>query len=633
MRFASTEALAQRAQELAAARATVPRQVLVCAGTGCVAAGSLEVYDALVATCRERQIPADLQLTDCLHRQGAGAPAGTRLFRSGCHGFCEKGPLVHVLPDDILYTGVEPRDVPAIVDETLLGGRLVEKRLLRDPVTRQRLKGREDTPFYALQTRVALQHCGVVDPESLDDYLAVGGFAALRQALTEMTPEEVLLEVERSGLRGRGGAGFPTARKWRSCRKAAGSPKYMICNGDEGDPGAFMDRSLLEGDPFGVIEGMLLGAYAVGCTEGYFYVRNEYPLALTRLQRAIDLMRQAGLLGERILGCDFSFDVQISRGGGAFVCGESSALMRSLEGKVGEPRAKYVHATDRGLYDRPTVLNNVETLICVTRILERGGAWFASIGTPGSKGTKVFSLVGKVRNTGLVEVPMGTTLREVVYGPGGGIIGDRPFKAVQTGGPSGGCLPESQLDLPNDFEELTRAGSMMGSGGLIVMDRRTCMVDIARYFIHFLLEESCGKCVPCREGLRQLHTLLVDLVEGRGTPGHLPQIEELAQGIALGSLCALGQSAANPVLSTLKYFREEYESHINETRCPAGICRKLITFSVTAENCTGCTLCARVCPTGAARGEKKQVHTIDPETCIQCGACYDACRFDAIAIR
>ncbi len=632
MMLRSIEDLSRRGAELRQARAQVSRHILVCAGTGCVAAGALEVYARLQQVCRERGLDVELSLADCLEAQREGRKPA-QLFASGCHGFCEKGPLLHILPDDVLYSGVQEKDVEAIVDQTLLGEGLLERRLLKDPATKARLKGREDIPFYQQQTRIALANCGVIDPESLDDYLAVGGFAALAKALGELSPAQVIDVIDASGLRGRGGGGFKTGRKWRSCAKAKGEIKYVLCNGDEGDPGAFMDRSLMEGDPFAVVEGMLIGAYAVGSSEGYVYVRHEYPLAVERLERAIAACRAAGLLGEDILGSGFAFDLKISRGGGAFVCGESSALMRSIEGKVGEPRAKYVHATDRGLYDQPTVLNNVETWVCVPAIVERGPEWFASIGTAGSKGTKVFSLVGKVRNTGLVEVPMGTTMREIVYGPGGGIIDDRPFKAVQTGGPSGGCLSGAALDLPVDFDELTRHGSMMGSGGLIVMDDRTCMVDLARYFIHFLLEESCGKCVPCREGLRQMHRLLVDLCEGRGTHKHLELIESLAEGIHLGSLCGLGQSAPNPVLSTLRTFRAEYLAHIEEQRCPAGVCKELISFWVRDEACTGCTLCAKVCPTNAARGERKQIHTIEQDLCIRCGACFDACRFDAIEIR
>ncbi len=638
MRFASIEALEGHRAELVAAREGIGRRILVCAGTGCVAAGSMEVYDELVKTVRERDLPFVMELTDCLGEGGCHVDdQGTKpdmVFKSGCHGFCEKGPLVHVMPDDILYTGVQAKDVAAIVEETLERGEVIKRRLYKDPVTKKRIQAREDIPFYAKQTRVALARCGVVDPESLDDYIADGGFKALAKVLSSMTPDQVIDEVAASGLRGRGGGGFSTGRKWRSARKAEGDRKFVICNGDEGDPGAFMDRSIMEGDPFEVIEGMIIGAYAIGdCSEGYIYVRNEYPLAVERLQKAIDRCRDAGLLGEDILGSGFGFDIHISRGGGAFVCGESSALMRSIEGKVGEPRAKYIHATDRGLYDLPTVLNNVETWVCVPPIVEKGAAWFAGMGTDGSKGTKVFSLVGKVRNTGLVEVPMGTTIREIVYGPGGGIINDKPFKAVQTGGPSGGCLPESKLDLPIDFDELTKAGSMMGSGGLIVMDNRTCMVDLARYFVHFLLEESCGKCVPCREGLRQLHFLLEDICHGRGTMEHLDLIEELSEGIKLGSLCALGQTAPNPVLSTLKYFRDEYEAHIRDHYCPAGVCRELTTYCVIEDACTGCQLCAKACPTKAITGGPKQVHHIDQAACIQCGACYDVCRYDAIDIK
>jgi NADH:ubiquinone oxidoreductase subunit F (NADH-binding) len=446
-----------------------------------------------------------------------------------------------------------------------------------------------------------------------------------------MTPDEVLSEVEKAHLRGRGGGGFDAGRKWRSCVNAGGDERYLLCNGDEGDPGAFMDRSIMEGDPHGVIEGMIIGAYAIGAKEGYIYVRNEYPLAVKHLQNAIEDLEETGLLGENILGTGFSFDIKINRGGGAFVCGESSALMRSIEGKVGEPRAKYIHATDRGLYDKPTVLNNVETWINVPLIIEKGADWFTAFGTNGSKGTKAFSLVGKVKNTGLVEVPMGTVLREIIYDIGKGIIGDRPFKAVQTGGPSGGCLPESLLDLPVDFDTLTGAGSMMGSGGMIVMDDRTCMVDVARYFTEFLLDESCGKCVPCREGLYQLGIILDNICRGEGKEGDIETILKVCKTIQHASLCALGKSAPNPVLSTIKYFREEYEAHIRDRKCPAGVCKELIEYIIN-DNCTGCMACAKVCPAAAIEGEKKERHNIVQEKCIRCGSCIHACKFDAITV-
>jgi NADH:ubiquinone oxidoreductase subunit F (NADH-binding)/NAD-dependent dihydropyrimidine dehydrogenase PreA subunit len=445
-----------------------------------------------------------------------------------------------------------------------------------------------------------------------------------------MTSEGIITAIDKSGLRGRGGGGFPAGRKWRSCRDAHGDVRYVVCNGDEGDPGAFMDRSIMEGDPHSVIEGMIIGAFAIGANQGYIYVRNEYPLAVKNLGIALEQAREYGFLGKNIFNSGFDFDVRINRGGGAFVCGESSALMASLEGRAGEPRAKYIHTVERGLWDKPTNLNNVETWANVPEIITRGAGWFASLGTAGSKGTKVFSLVGKVKNTGLVEVPMGITLRDIIFKVGGGILKDREFKAVQTGGPSGGCIPKSLIDMKVDFDELTKAGSMMGSGGMIVMDDTDCMVDVARYFTKFLEEESCGKCTPCREGVRRMKEVLIDITEGRGTEGSIPLLEELSEAITLGSLCALGSTAANPVISTLRYFREEYEAHIREKRCPAGVCKELIAYSILQDLCTGCHRCFRECPQKAVSGEVKKPHTIDSDKCIKCGICYDVCKFDAV---
>jgi NADH:ubiquinone oxidoreductase subunit F (NADH-binding) len=475
---------------------------------------------------------------------------------------------------------------------------------------------------------------GFIDPTSIEDYLAVGGYKALVKALCEMSPEEVVDAVQRSGLRGRGGAGFPTGRKWESCRRAEGDIKYVICNADEGDPGAYMDRSIMEGNPHSVLEGMIIGAYAIGdCRQGYIYVRHEYPLAVENADLALQAARRYGLLGEDIAGSGFSFDVQIRRGGGAFVCGESSALMRSLQGDVGEPQAKYVRSVEKGLWERPTTLNNVETWANVPLIIGRGWEWYAGIGTEGSKGTKIFSLVGKINNTGLVEVPMGVSLRKIIFDIGGGVPGGKAFKAVQTGGPSGGCIPESMLDLPVDFDELTKAGSMMGSGGMIVMDETTCMVDIARYFLDFLKEESCGKCVPCREGIARSLEILNRICEGEGQPEDIDLLEELSETIQGFSLCALGQTAPNPVLSTIRYFREEYEAHIHEKRCPAGVCKALIDYWIDPNLCTGCGACTRVCPQQCIVGEKKAPHVVNKMQCIKCGACYDVCRFDAIVVR
>jgi NADH-quinone oxidoreductase subunit F len=592
-----------------AANAAHRSEVLVCCGTGCLANGSLEVAEAIAARIRE---------------QGSDAEVGTFAKKTGCHGFCQRGPLVVVQPEGVLYTQVRVKDVAEICDKTVAKGEVIPRLLYKDPATKKKVEHYGDVPFYAHQTRVAMRNIGKVEPTDIADAVAHDAYAGLVKALA-MTPEQVLDEVERSGLRGRGGAGFATARKWRSARKAKGDCKYVLCNGDEGDPGAFKDRSIMEGDPHSVIEGIVIGAYAVGAREGYVYVRDEYPLAVVNLTIAIEQALQHGLLGENILGSGFDFSLRISRGGGAFVCGESSALMRSIEGKVGEPRQKYVHATDRGVFDMPTVLNNVETWADVGAILDHGAAWFAAMGTAKSKGTKAFSLVGKVKNTGLIELPMGMTLRQIIYDIGGGILDDRPFKAVQTGGPSGGCVPEALLNLPVDFEKLTEAGSMMGSGGMIVMDDRTCMVDVARYFLKFLIEESCGKCVPCREGLKQLLVIYDDLVAGRGKPGDIERVERLAAGMQLGSLCELGKSAPNPVLSTLRYFRPEYEAHIHAGACPAGICRDLTSYEIVPELCNGCHLCFKACPTDAITGEVKKLHTIHQDKCISCGACFDVC--------
>ncbi len=592
-------------------------RVLVCTGSGCLAGGAREVAEAVEEGLRERGLLDGRQ--------------GVEGKRTGCHGLCEAGPLVSIEPEGILYTRVTPDDVPEILDRTVLGGEVVERLAYEDPRSKNRVVHYRDIPFYKYQTRIATRNVGRVDPHDLEDAIAHGAYAGAVKALFEMTPEQVIDEVARSGLRGRGGAGFHTGRKWAACRRAPGDVKYVICNGDEGDPGAFKDRAIMEGDPHSVLEGMIIGAYAVGAREGFIYVRDEYPPGvLTSLHAALEAAREAGILGRGIFGTGMEFDIRITRGGGAYVCGESSALMRSIEGKVGEPRAKYIHGTERGLYDRPTVLNNVETWAHVGAILTRGGEWFAGMGTPKSKGTKAFSLSGKVRNAGLIELPMGTPLRHILHDIGGGIRGDRPFKAVQTGGPSGGVIPEALLDLPVDYEQLTEHGSMMGSGGMIVMDDRTCMVDVARYFVRFLNEESCGKCVPCREGLLQMLHLLDGLCEGRGRPGDLDRIERLARGMKWGSLCDLGRSAPNPVLSTLRHFREEYEAHLRDGACPAGVCRALTQYEIVPERCDGCHECVEVCPTAAIAGKPKQRHVIDQEKCIACGECFNVCPVDAI---
>ena len=549
---------------------------------------------------------------------------------TGCLGFCEIEPIVIIQPEGIIYQKVKSEDVIEIVTETILNDITIERLLYVDPVTRKKCLTEEDMSFYKKQKRIVLGNNRFVDPLEITDYIAIDGYKALAKVLYKMKPEKVIDEIKKSGLRGRGGGGFPTGKKWEYCRNAKGEPKYVICNADEGDPGAYMDRSLLEGNPHSVLEGMIIGAYAVGSDEGYVYIRNEYPLAVKHLEEAVKQAEENGFLGKNILDSGFDFTIKISRGGGAFVCGESTALMASLEGKPGEPRAKYVHTVEKGLWNKPTTLNNVETWANVPFIINNGADWYSKIGTSQSKGTKIFSLVGKINNTGLVEVPMGIKLREIVYDIGGGIPEGKKFKAVQTGGPSGGCIPESLIDLPVDYEKLSEAGSMMGSGGMIVMDEDTCMVDVAKYFINFLKEESCGKCVPCREGLERMGEILADITEGKATNQDLELLEDLGGVIKDTALCALGGTAANPVLSTIRYFRDEYTAHIEHKKCPAGVCKALITYTINENKCVGCGACLKQCPQDAITGEKKQPHIIDPEKCIKCSACYDACKFDAI---
>ena len=587
------------------------KTVLVCCGTGCLANGSAKVAEAFRALLA-----------------GTGHQVECFVKETGCQGFCENGPMVRILPDDITYYKVKPADAAEIVAQTVEQGQPVTRLLAKNdagqPVTR-----REDNPFFAPQVKVALRNVGIISPASVEDYVNRGGYSALKKALA-MTPDEIITQVELSGLRGRGGAGFPTGRKWRTAAGYDNFPKYVVCNGDEGDPGAFMDGSILEGDPHSVLEGMAICALAIGAETGFLYIRDEYALAVAHIKEAIANAEAAGILGDHILGSDKKLKLSVVRGGGAFVCGESTALMASVAGRVGEPRAKYIRSVQRGLWDQPTVLNNVETFANIPVILDRGGAEFARLGTEGSKGTKVFSMVGKVKRTGLVEVPMGATLRHLIFDIGGGIQGDRPFKAVQTGGPSGGCIPEELLDLPVDFDTLKSHGAMMGSGGMIVMDDRSCMVEVARYYINFLAEESCGKCTPCREGLRKMLEILTDICEGRGQEGDIELLEELGHTLQDSCLCALGKTAPNPVLTTIQYFREEYEAHIREHRCPAGVCVKLTSFRIDGARCRGCTACARACPTGAISGGVKQPHVIDPAKCISCGSCREACRFDAV---
>jgi NADH-quinone oxidoreductase subunit F len=615
-RLKDIEDLDKLRAEIQKSRDAEARMVAVCCGTGCLACGAANVATALREEIERR-----------------GLAGKVRLLTTGCHGFCERGPLVVIRPAGILYQQVKPGDVPEIVETSVEADGLVERLLYVDSASGERIIREEDVPFYKHQMRLILGSNGIIDPTNLEDYVAAGGYRSLAKALRSMKREDVVAAVKTSGLRGRGGGGFPTGVKWESCLRAPGDVRYLICNADEGDPGAYMDRSILEGNPHSVLEGMLIGAYALGVRDGYIYVREEYPLAVSNFTKARADAEGSGLLGDGILGTDFSFSVSVSRGGGAFVCGESTALMASIEGKPGEPRPKHIHTVERGLHESPTVLNNVETWANVPLIIDRGADWYANIGTEGSKGTKIFSLVGKVNNTGLVEVPMGATLREIVYDIGGGIRGGKQFKAVQTGGPSGGCLPESLLDLPVDFDQLTEAGSMMGSGGMIVMDDSNCMVDIARYFVGFLKDESCGKCTPCREGLRQMYEILTDVCEGRGEERHLEMLDYLCWGIAETALCQLGSTAPNPVLTTLKYFRDEYRAHIEEKRCPAGVCKELVMYTVVTDACTGCAACAKKCPSDAILGEPKKVHEIVQEKCIKCGICLETCKFDAIEIR
>jgi len=588
--------------------------VAICSGTGCHALGSEEVSQAFVEEIKRN-----------------GLREKVNIRRTGCHGFCERGTIVAIFPQEICYLRVKPDDVPEIVSTTLVEKKVVD-RLLYEDGNGGRIVHESEIPFYKHQSRIVFENNRFIDPKNIQDYIALDGYSALAKALFEMTPEQVLEEVKKANLRGRGGGGFPAGVKWETTRNAPAEPKYVIVNADEGDPGAYMDRSLLEGNPHSVLEGLIIGAYAIGSHQGFVYVRQEYPLAVENLLVALEQAREYGLLGADILGSDFGFNVKVHRGAGAFVSGESSALMTAIEGKVGEPRPKYTRTAVSGIWERPSNLNNVETWATVPLIINKGAEWFTSVGTEGSKGTKIFSLVGKVNNTGLVEVPMGMTLREVIFGIGGGIPDGKKFKAVQTGGPSGGCIPESLLDLPVDFDELTKAGAMMGSGGMVVMDETTCMVDTARYFVNFLAEESCGKCVPCREGIYQMLKILNRICEGKGREGDIQLLEEISEVIRNASLCALGTTAPNPVLSTIRYFRDEYEAHIMEKRCPAGVCKALISYYIEPEECQACMICLRNCPVGAITGGKNLIHIIEQDRCTKCGTCFEVCppRFSAV---
>jgi NADH:ubiquinone oxidoreductase subunit F (NADH-binding)/(2Fe-2S) ferredoxin/Pyruvate/2-oxoacid:ferredoxin oxidoreductase delta subunit len=614
-KFESTDHLEKYRRQLLSSRKAQEPQVLVCGGPGCLPMGSEEVATAFQAEMKAKGLAGKVALKE-----------------SGCQGMCAKAVKVMFRPQEVTYQHVTPVDVPEIVEETLIKGKILDRFCYQDPDDGAIKAHKSKVPFYKGQHPLVLSKMDVIDPTSLDDYLAAGGYQALQKVFAQMSPEAVIDAVEASGLRGRGGGGFPTGRKWRFCRQVPGEVKYVICNGDEGDPGAFMDRAVMEGDPHAVLEGMIIGGYAIGAGQGYIYVRHEYPLAVKRLTLAIHQAREAGLLGANILGSGFHFDIKISKGAGAFVCGEETALIASVEGNIGEPHPRPPYPAVAGLWGKPTVINNVETWANVPMIISNGPAWFAAFGTEKSKGTKVFSLVGAVNITGLVEVPMGTTLRQMVYALGGGIRGDGEFKAVQTGGPSGGCIPKQFLDMPVDYDSLQSVGSIMGSGGMIVMDESSCMVDVARYFMSFLHDESCGKCTPCREGTKHLLEILTDITKGNGKEEHLALMEELCATMAAASLCGLGQSAANPVLSTMKYFREEYEAHILHKKCPALVCRPLLKYTVDPETCTGCLACVRECPVEAIHGEAAEPQEIDQELCVKCGMCHAVCKFDAVKV-
>ncbi len=588
--------------------------VLVCGGTGCTSSGSEKIIKKFETGLAERGLADEI-----------------KVIKTGCFGLCALGPIVIVYPEGAFYSMVNEDDVDEIVEEHLLKGRIVKRLLYQETVVDDdNIKSLNEVDFYSKQHRVALRNCGVINPEIIDEYIAFGGYTALGKVLTEMTPQEVIDEIKASGLRGRGGGGFPTGLKWQFTANAQGEKKFVACNADEGDPGAFMDRSVLEGDPHSVIEAMAIAAYAVGADQGYIYIRAEYPIAVNRLNIAIDQAREYGLLGKNIFDTGFNFDLELRLGAGAFVCGEETALMTSIEGHRGEPRPRPPFPAVKGLFAKPTLLNNVETYANITAIINNGADWFASIGTEKSKGTKVFAVGGKINNTGLVEIPMGTTLREIIYDIGGGIPNGKQFKAAQTGGPSGGCIPASLIDTPIDYDSLISIGSMMGSGGLIVMDEDTCMVDIAKFFLEFTVDESCGKCAPCRIGTKRLLEILTKITKGEGTLEDIDKLEELCYSIKNSALCGLGQTAPNPILSTLRYFRDEYVAHVVDKKCPAGVCKALISYKIDADKCKGCTKCARNCPVGAISGAVKQPHVIDGSKCVKCGVCVDNCPFGAI---
>ena len=598
------------------------KKIFICAGTGCIAGGALKIYDKLIKLLEEKALNVVVSLEKHVDHPDVG------LKRSGCNGFCEMGPLVRIDPYGWLYTKVKEDDCEEIVEKSILGGEFIER--LAYKFNGKIYREQDEIPFYKKQMRVSLADCGHIDAEDINEYIAKGGYTALEKALLKMSSEDIINEISESGLRGRGGGGFPAGRKWSQVARQNNFPKYVVCNGDEGDPGAFMDRAIMEGNPHALIEGMMIAGIATGANDGYIYVRAEYPLAVSRLQIAIQKATELGLLGDNILGTGFSFKMHINRGAGAFVCGEGSALTASIEGKRGMPRTKPPRTVEHGLFDKPTVLNNVETYANVALIINNGSAWFKGIGTENSTGTKTFALTGNIQNAGLIEVPMGTTLREVIFDIGGGVRDGGEFKAVQIGGPSGGCLTEEHFDLPLDFDSLSKVGAIIGSGGLVVMDKKTCMVEVARFFMDFTQKESCGKCVPCREGTKRMLEILNRIVDGKGEDGDIELLKELGETISKTALCGLGKTAAGPVLSTIKYFEDEYKAHIYDKKCPAGVCQKLKTITIDPELCKGCSKCARNCPVGAIKGEIKKPFQIDQKLCIKCGACLSTCPFKAI---
>ncbi len=614
-RVGTAEELARYTESLVARREPDKPRVSVCCGTGCRVYGSMKVIEAF-----RKEIGG----------RGLGDDVG--VVSTGCHGFCEKGPVVVLKPSGIFYQSVGVDDVPEIVSETVFNGAVIDRLTYADPATSNKIVYERDVPFYQKQQRLVLDLNGDIDPTSIDDYLIFGGYSALAKALAQMEPDEVIEEVTKSGLRGRGGAGFPAGIKWRLCREAEGDTKYVICNADEGDPGAYMDRSIMEGNPHRVLEGMIIGAYAIGAQEGHVYIRNEYPLAVENLRIAIAQAEEYGFLGENILGSGYDLAIHIRPGSGAFVCGEETALMASIEDRIGEPRPRPPYPAVSGLWGKPTNINNVETWANVPIVIGQGGEWYARVGTEQSKGTKIFSLVGNINNTGLVEVPMGATLSEIIYDIGGGIPGDKECKAAQLGGPSGGCVPREHFDVPIDYESLQALGAIMGSGGMVICDEDTCMVEFARFFMDFVQQESCGKCVPCRLGTRAMLEVLTRITRGEGQAGDIEYLEELGAQISGSSLCGLGQTAPNPVLSTIRYFRDEYRAHIEDGRCPAHVCRPLIRYYIDADRCTGCGRCLRNCPAEAISGAKKEAHSIDPGKCIKCGSCYELCKFEAVLV-